>query len=119
MRDRHIGKHSLDAHITAAKQQDRKMANKRIVLTLEESLIKAFNDKYGDTKSWLTGEFDWRARQAKKEIIDNKVKEMLDSDSVISIPGTEAEILAKYYDDKSKKELEAAEDESETSSEED
>jgi hypothetical protein len=98
MRDRHIGKHSLDAHITAAKQQDRKMAN---------------------TKSWLTGEFDWRARQAKKEIIDNKVKEMLDSDSVISIPGTEAEILAKYYDDKSKKEAEAAEDESETSSEED
>ncbi len=93
------------------------MANKRIVLTLEESLIKAFNDKYGDTKSWLTGEFDWRARQAKKEIIDKKLKEMLDSDSVTSIPGTESEILSRYYDDKAKKE-EAVENESETPSEE-
>tara|TARA_Y100000592_G_scaffold95573_1_gene162373 strand:- start:1314 stop:1598 length:285 start_codon:yes stop_codon:yes gene_type:complete len=93
------------------------VANKRIVLTLEESLIKAFNDKYGDTKSWLTGEFDWRARQAKKEIIDKKLKEMLDSDSVTSIPGTESEILSRYYDDKAKKE-EAVENESETPSEE-
>lgn len=93
------------------------MANKRITLTLEESLVKAFNDKYGDVKSWLSGEFDWRARQAKKEIIDSKVKEMLDSDSVTSIPGTEVEILAKYYDDKAKKE-EAVENESETPSEE-
>ena len=93
------------------------MANKRIVLTLEESLVKAFNDKYGDAKSWLSDEFDWRARQAKKEIIDKKLKEMLDSDSVTSIPGTESEILSRYYDDKAKKE-EAVENESETPSEE-
>ena len=94
------------------------MANKRIVLTLEESLVKAFNDKYGDTKSWLAGEFNWRARQAKKEIIDSKVKEMLDSDSITSIPGTESEILTKYYDDKAKKEKEeAAESKSKTTSE--
>lgn len=82
------------------------MANKRITLTLEESLVKAFNDKYGDVKSWLTGEFDWRARQAKKEIIDSKVKEMLESESTETIPGTEGEILTKYYDDKDKKDSE-------------
>lgn len=93
------------------------MANKRITLTLEENLVKAFNDKYGDVKSWLTGEFDWRARQAKKEIIDSKVKEMLDSDSIESIPGTESEILTKYYDDKAKKES-AVESEPETPAEE-
>jgi len=93
------------------------MANKRITLTLEETLVKVFQDKYGDAKSWLFGEFDWRAREAKKEIIDSMVKEMLDSDSITSIPGTESEILTKYYDDKSKKEAEeAAENESETSS---
>ena len=84
---------------------------------LEESLVKAFNDKYGDTKSWLAAEFDWRARKSKKEIIDTKIKEMLKSESVTSIPGTESEILVKYYEDKSKKESEdAAENESETSS---
>ena len=47
-----------------------KMANKKITLTLEESLVKAFEDRYGDTKSWLLGEFTWRASQVKKEIIE-------------------------------------------------
>jgi len=93
------------------------MANKRITLTLDATLVKVFEDKYGDTKSWLSGEFDWRAKQVKKEIIDAKVKEMLESEDITSIPGSEAEILEKYYEDKSKKESEdAAENESETSS---
>jgi|APSaa5957512535_1039671.scaffolds.fasta_scaffold262435_2 hypothetical protein len=95
------------------------MANKRITLTLEESLVKTFEDEYGDLKTWLKSEFLMRARQAKKEIIDNKVKEMLESEDIISIPGTENEILAKYYEDKAKKEEEAVENESETSFEED
>lgn len=76
------------------------MATKSITLNLDEDLVKAFEDKYGDTEAWLTGEFDWRARQSKKEIIETKVGQLLTSAEVTQIPGTEAEILEAYYADK-------------------
>ena len=53
------------------------MANKRITLTLEESLVKAFDNKYGDTKQWLLKEFERRAKRSAKESIkkdDDKTK---------------------------------------------
>ena len=80
------------------------MASKKITLTLEESLVKAFEDRYGDTKTWLLGEFTWRANQVKKEIIEEKVRELLNSEEVTQIPGTESEILTAYYDGKASEE---------------
>jgi len=76
------------------------MANKRITLTLEESLVKTFEDEYGDLKTWLKSEFLMRARMSKKRIIDTKVKEILESNESLEIPSTESEILDKYFNDK-------------------
>ena len=76
------------------------MANKRITLTLEESLVKTFEDEYGDLKTWLKSEFLMRARMSKKRIIDTKVKEILESNESLEIPSTELEILEKYFNDK-------------------
>ena len=90
------------------------MANKKITLTLEESLVKAFEDRYGDTKSWLLGEFSWRATQVKKEIIEEKVRELLSSEEVTQIPGTESEILTAYYEGKTSKESQESNSEEES-----
>lgn len=76
------------------------MANKRITLTLEESLVKTFEDEYGDLKTWLKSEFLMRARMSKKRIVDSKIKEILESNESLEIPSTELEILEKYFNDK-------------------
>lgn len=73
------------------------MANKKITLTLDEVLVKAFEDRHGDTKAWLLGEFTWRANQIKKEIIELKVRDLLAAEDVTEIPGTELQILDAYY----------------------
>lgn len=76
------------------------MANKRITLTLDETLIKTFEDEYGDIKVWLKSEFLMRSRMSKKRIVDSKVKEILESDENLEIPPSEEGILAKYFEDK-------------------
>ena len=65
------------------------MANKRITLTLDETLITTFEDEYGDIKVWLKSEFLMRSRMSKKRIVDSKVKEILESDENLEIPSSE------------------------------